>query len=376
VGNQLLTMTDGATERYGRTAVTLHWLTAALIVCGFTLGLSMVGLPLSRRKLQWYAWHKWIGITVFLLTCARLTWRLGHPAPPPAPMPAWQQRASMVSHVLLYLFLLVIPVSGWLYSSATGVQVVYLGLIPLPDLVARDRRCAQSRPRDIELHPPCAGLCAYGGGVEAPLHRPGRGPLPDAAAYNEERLTMALLRSFIPSLGMMLLAATQAAAQGVLIDKSEIRFVSRQMGVNVEGRFRRWKANIVFLPKELAKSKADFDIELASIDLASDESETEIKRPKWFDTAKYPVAKFVSTNIKDLGGDKYEVAGALTIKGISHDAVVPIVLKKDAAGNSVAEGSFAIKRLDYKVGEAEWADTETVANDVTVRIRMVLPPIK
>jgi cytochrome b561 len=139
VGNQLLTMTDGATERYGRTAVTLHWLTAALIVCGFTLGLSMVGLPLSRRKLQWYAWHKWIGITVFLLTCARLTWRLGHPAPPPAPMPAWQQRASMVSHVLLYLFLLVIPVSGWLYSSATGVQVVYLGLIPLPDLVARDR---------------------------------------------------------------------------------------------------------------------------------------------------------------------------------------------------------------------------------------------
>lgn len=187
---------------------------------------------------------------------------------------------------------------------------------------------------------------------------------------------MALLRSFIPSLGMMLLAATQAAAQGVLIEKSEIRFVSRQMGVNVEGRFRRWKANIVFLPKELAKSKAEFDVELGSIDLASDESETEVKRPKWFDTARFPVAKFVSTNIKDLGGDKYEVTGALTIKGISHDAMVPIVLKKDASGNSVAEGSFAIKRLDYKVGEGEWADPETVANEVTVRIRMVLPPVK
>jgi polyisoprenoid-binding protein YceI len=187
---------------------------------------------------------------------------------------------------------------------------------------------------------------------------------------------MALLRSFIPSLGMMLLAATQAAAQGVLIDKSEIRFVSRQMGVNVEGRFRRWKANIVFLPKELSKSKAEFDIDLGSIDLASDESETEVKRAKWFDTAKFPTAKFVSTGIKDLGGDKYEVAGALTIKGISHDAVVPIVLKKDPAGNSVAEGSFAIKRLDYKIGEGEWADPDTVANEVTVRIRMVLPPIK
>ncbi len=100
---------------------------------------------------------------------------------------------------------------------------------------------------------------------------------------------MALLRSFIPSLGMMLLAATQAAAQGVLIDKSEIRFVSRQMGVNVEGRFRRWKANIVFLPKDLAKSKAEFEIDLGSIDLASDESETEVKRAMWFDTAKFPI---------------------------------------------------------------------------------------
>jgi len=186
---------------------------------------------------------------------------------------------------------------------------------------------------------------------------------------------MVLLRSFIPSLGLMLLAATQAAAQGVLIDKSEIRFVSRQMGVNVEGRFRKWKANIVFLPKELAKSKAEFEIELGSIDLASDESESEVKRAKWFDTGKFPVAKFASTSIRETGGDKYDVAGTLTIKGISRDATVPIVLKKDAAGNSVAEGSFTIKRLDYKIGEGEWADPDTVANDVIVRVRMVLPAV-
>jgi polyisoprenoid-binding protein YceI len=187
---------------------------------------------------------------------------------------------------------------------------------------------------------------------------------------------MVLLRSFIPSLGMLLLAAAQAAAQGVLIDKSEIRFVSKQMGVNVEGRLRKWKANIVFLPGELAKSKAEVEIELGSVDLASEDAETEIRRPKWFDTARFPVAKFVSSAVRDLGGDKYEVAGALTIKGITRDAVVPVTLKKDAAGNSVAEGSFTIKRLDYKIGEGEWADTDTVANEVLIRIRMVLPPVK
>jgi polyisoprenoid-binding protein YceI len=184
-----------------------------------------------------------------------------------------------------------------------------------------------------------------------------------------------LLRSFVPSLGALLLAASQAAAQGVLIDKSEIRFVSKQMGVNVEGKFRKWKANVVFLPRDLSKSKAEFEIDLASIDLASDESETEIKSTSWFDTAKFPVARFSSTSFKNVGSDKYEVTGKLTLKGITRDVVIPIALKKDASGNSVAEGSFPLKRTDYKVGEGMWADTEMVANDVLVRIRMVLPRV-
>ena len=136
-----MTTSIGA-PRYTSTAIALHWLIAALIVCGFTLGLSMVDLPLSRQKLQWYAWHKSIGLTVFLLSCARLAWRGWHPPPPPPPMPDWQRRAAAISHAMLYVLLLVIPISGWLYSSATGVQVVYLGLLPLPDLVPKDKGLA------------------------------------------------------------------------------------------------------------------------------------------------------------------------------------------------------------------------------------------
>jgi len=184
---------------------------------------------------------------------------------------------------------------------------------------------------------------------------------------------MKVLRSFIPSLAMLPLAAGQSGAQGLLIDKSEIRFVSKQMGVNVEGRFRKWKANVVFLPKDLAKSKADFEIDLGSIDLASDESETEIKSSSWFDIAKFPVARFSSTSFRNLGSDKYEIMGKLTLKGITREVVIPIALKRDASGNSVAEGSFPLKRMDYKVGEGMWADTDMVADDVLVRIRMVLP---
>jgi len=128
--------------KYGPVAIALHWLTALLIVANLMLGLSMVPLPFSPRKLQWYLWHKWIGITVFLLTSVRLLWRLWRPPPPPVPMPAWQHRAAALSHATLYALLLAVPVSGWIYSSATGVQVVYLGLFPLPDLVAKDRALA------------------------------------------------------------------------------------------------------------------------------------------------------------------------------------------------------------------------------------------
>jgi polyisoprenoid-binding protein YceI len=123
-------------------------------------------------------------------------------------------------------------------------------------------------------------------------------------------------RSFVPPLAAMLLAASGgAAAQGVLIDKSEIRFVSKQMGASVEGRFRRWKANVDFRPGDPAKSKANFEIELASIDLASEASEVETRRAVWFDTAKFPVATFASTAVRSTGADRYEVAGTLTIKG-------------------------------------------------------------
>jgi cytochrome b561 len=120
----------------------LHWITAALILVNLLLGVSMVQLPISPRKLNWYLWHKSIGATVFVLTSLRLAWRAWRPHPAPVPMPPWQQRAARVSHASLYALMLLIPLSGWLYSSATGVQVLYLGLVPLPNLLPKDRTLA------------------------------------------------------------------------------------------------------------------------------------------------------------------------------------------------------------------------------------------
>jgi polyisoprenoid-binding protein YceI len=184
---------------------------------------------------------------------------------------------------------------------------------------------------------------------------------------------MRMLRPFVPSLAMLLLATSGAAAQGVLIDKSEIRFVSKQMGVNVEGRFRKWKARVDWKPEDLARSRADFEIDLASIDLASEESETEIRRPRWFDTGKFPRATFASSSMKSLGGDRYEIVGKLTLKGTARDVTIPVQMRKDASGNAVAEGQFTLKRLEFSIGDGQWSDPSVVADDVLVRVRMVLP---
>lgn len=133
-----------ADPRYTRVAIALHWASALLVFCGFGLGLFMTGLEISPAKLRTYAWHKWIGVTVFLLAAARLAWR-ARAVPPPLPaMPAWQARSARAVHVLLYALMLAVPVSGWLYSSATGVSVAYLGVVPLPDLVPRDRSLARA----------------------------------------------------------------------------------------------------------------------------------------------------------------------------------------------------------------------------------------
>ncbi|MFO1371937.1 MAG: cytochrome b [Candidatus Competibacteraceae bacterium] len=136
-------MEHGQAVRYTRIAIGLHWVTAALIVSAFTLGLTVANMEVSPQKLRWISWHKWLGITILGLTALRLTWRLGHPAPLlPATIPVWQQWAAHAVHILLYGLLFAIPLSGWLFSSAKGISVVYLGVLPLPDLIGANESLA------------------------------------------------------------------------------------------------------------------------------------------------------------------------------------------------------------------------------------------
>ena len=130
--------------RYGAPAVALHWVMALLILGNLGFGLYLVDLPLSPAKLRYFSWHKWVGVTVFALAAARLAWRLGHPPPPPpVGLPAWEARLVPVGHGFLYVLFFAVPLSGWLFSSAAGFQTVYLGLLPIPDLLQKDRELSE-----------------------------------------------------------------------------------------------------------------------------------------------------------------------------------------------------------------------------------------
>ncbi|MBI1890962.1 MAG: cytochrome b [Burkholderiales bacterium] len=124
-------------EKYSKTAIFLHWLIALLIVAAFTLGWTMTSIPgITPTKLKYFSWHKWIGVTVLGLAAARLIWRLMHRPPAyPDSMPPWQKTAAGVLHGVLYVLMFVVPLSGYFYSLAAGVPVVYLGVIPLPVLI-------------------------------------------------------------------------------------------------------------------------------------------------------------------------------------------------------------------------------------------------
>ena len=167
-------------------------------------------------------------------------------------------------------------------------------------------------------------------------------------------------------------AAAAAPATAKLVPaQSDIAFTFRQMGVPVDGHFKKFDAQVAFDPKNPAAGKVSLSIELGSATLGDAATDAELVKPEWFNVKKIPTATFQSTAIKALGGGKFEATGKLTIKGQVKDVVVPVALAQ-AGGTTTATGAFAIKRLDFNIGEGEWKDTSMVANDVQVKFKLAL----
>ena len=152
-------------------------------------------------------------------------------------------------------------------------------------------------------------------------------------------------------------------------DKSSIAFEYKQMGVVMDGHFKKFNSQLSFDPEQPAKAKASFDVELASIDAGSPDADEEVAGKAWFNTKVFPAARFVSGAVKSLGSNRYEVAGKLSIKGKTQDVLFPVTFTQQGK-NGVLAGGFTIHRADFSIGEGTWAKFDVVANDIVIKFRI------
>jgi polyisoprenoid-binding protein YceI len=174
---------------------------------------------------------------------------------------------------------------------------------------------------------------------------------------------------------VLAILALPAAAAPLAVDysKSEIAFASKQMGVPVDGRVRKFAMQLDFDAKKPEAGSVKIELDAATIDAGSDEANVELVKRGWMDAAKFPKVTFASTSVRALAGGRFEVTGKMSIKGITRDITAPFTAKPQG-GAQLFEGAFVLKRLEFKIGEGPWSDTETVADEVQIRFKVLASP--
>ncbi|MES2104722.1 MAG: YceI family protein [Pseudomonadota bacterium] len=179
------------------------------------------------------------------------------------------------------------------------------------------------------------------------------------------------LNSFLTAGALVLPAISHADEfKTVQTDKTTLTFGYKQMGVNMDGRFKHFATQIDFDPAKLTSAKAQIDLDVASIDVGSDEGNDEVSGKLWFNVKAYPKASFVASSVKALGGNRYEVTGPLSIKGRTGIVTAPVIFTSQGKTGSF-DGAFVIKRADFSIGEGAWAAFDTVANEIQIKFHIV-----
>jgi len=399
---------SATTTRYHEVARILHWLIAALIVLQYVLAEMAEDASSDLQELALLANHKSVGMTVFMLAIVRIVWRFTHTVPPlPESMPRWQVRASNLSHVLLYLLIFALPVSGWLFSSATAYSVSWFGIFVFPDLIGGDKSLAEVLE---EVHEILAKvlffvallhiLAALKHGL---LNRDGvlsrmsswlsiglflvaivvgvwqlSVPAPSADKWSSEVETD--VEKSVEKEQATRSADHIAPAAPVMIDTSlppwnidkrmsYIRFTADQAGAPFTGSWPQWSADVRFEPDDLAASSASVRVDTTSPATGDSERDATLVKPEWFDSSVHPEVIFrtIAISAVDTGG--YLATGTLRIRNSEH----PIRLTfthQHLDGKDTITGVVKLDRIELGVGTGEWTDTSWVGQHVKVEFQV------
>lgn len=353
--------------RYGAVAMSLHWVTALLILSLLALGWTMTGLPPgSPQQFKLFQLHKSLGVTVFVLTAVRLAWRLHHGVPAlPASMPDWERKAALLGHLGLYALAFGLPLTGWavVSSSPFNIPTYLFGVVPLPHIwflaEAQDKKTLSHFLGEVHE------LAAFGLVGLLAVHV-------GAALRHHFVLKDDILRRMLPGalgLALALLAAAPVQAAQWKIDpaKSRLGFTGSQSGMAFGGVFKSWGGTIDFDPAHPQTGHARIVIDMASAATGDAQKDSAMPTSDWFDAKAFPQAVFEAASFASKGGNAYEAKGTLTIRGHAKDVVLPFTL--DVAGKDAhAKGKLEILRTDWGVGQGEYATGQYVALAVTVDI--------
>lgn len=387
---------------YSQAAKILHWLVAAAIVLQFILANLAEAAEDNDQVMQQLALlanHKSVGITILTLAVIRLLWRFTHSPPPlPGTMPHWQVIASHISHWTLYTLLFLIPISGWLMSSASAYSVSWFNIVQLPDFIAPDPELKELLE---EVHETLAGLLFLVASLHiaaaikhAVFDRDG------VLARMSSIVSISLFIGVIVAGIYMLLptsgATTNATTENVLSDTSSpeaaddmaegnlpswdidydlssISFTGEQAGAKFTGTWTQWQADIRFDRSNLASSTARVTISTGLPDTGDAERDTTMQNADWFDTANHPTVIFTATDFT-VEAEGYAAQGILTVKERRTPIQFTFTIERDNDRVQLL-GKARIDRLKHNIGIGEWLDTSWVGQfvDVTVRVAARAP---
>jgi cytochrome b561/polyisoprenoid-binding protein YceI len=360
-------MLRNTSERWGTVSQLLHWVIVALVATQFTLAYLAAGLPLGLHKLALLARHKSFGITILALALVRLAWRLSSRGPGvPENLNAVERRLASGTHAGLYACLFLMPLTGWLMSSAKKYPVSWFGLAQLPDLVAPNEALF-STLRAVHQSISYALLALI------LLHVAG-------ALRHQFVLKDNLMKRMLPCvcLALLILGPAKVRADEWTVDpgRSKLSFSFTQAGAVNTGKFDKFIVTLSGRADALASAKLDVTVDIASINTGDKDRDDTLRGPDLFDAKKYPTGRFAAAGLEPKGSGKYLASGNLTLRSVSRPVRLPLSFREVTEGGQPVlylDGSVTVNRLDFGIGQGDWQSTEWVGNAVPIKwsVRLV-----
>ena len=396
-------MSQHAEQSYGLIAKGFHWLTALLVFGLLGAGFYMTGLDFSPFKFGLYGLHKSFGILVLVIAAFRFGWRFVS-SPPPAlethlPIEKFLAKAA---HVLLYGSLFVMPLSGWLMSSAGDFPNQFFGLFEMPDLVGKDEALFKLTrqvhevsalvllaviglhmagafkhhfiDRDATLQRMSLPRLGMVGGAGLVLVAGVLWVVPAGLAVPKFMKDVARVSEVSTAKPSLLQAESSHGAWQIDFAQSQIGFEVMQYGQPFEGLFGRFDGEIIFDLENLTGGRADIMIDIASIRTGSDDRDEQARSAEWFDVGQFPQARFVSESFHSMGANQYVARGDLSIRDVILPIDLPFFLDIVSDGaesqRAVMKADLTLNRLDFGVGQGQWESVETIGNAVVLSIHL------